>query len=250
VGDGTNLYVGGGFATAGGITANRIAKWDGANWSPVGSDSSVTVFGEVHAIALAGTNLYIGGTFSFFSPTTANYVARWDGAHWTALGAGLDGTVTSLAAIGSDLYVGGMFANAAGIRANHIAKWDGANWSLLGSGAGPSNSEVDALAASGGALYVGGTFTSAGQTPSSYFGIWHPPGSAPVSLEAPVFSQATATIVINWNSQPGQTYQVLSTTNLSQPFAALGGLIPAGGATTSYTNSTTGENGRFFRIKQ
>jgi len=201
----------------------------------------------VHAIALAGTNLYVGGTFSFISPNLANFVARWDGAHWTALGAGVDNTVTSLAAIRGDLYVGGTFANAGGIRVNHIARWDGANWSALGSG---TSGEVDALAVSGGALCVGGNFTTAGQNQSAYFGIWHPPGSVPVFLEAGVIFSPDEIIVITWNSQTGQTYQVFSTTDLSQPFTALSGLIPSTGSTTSYTNSSASSNARFFRVQQ
>ena len=31
-----NLYAGGDFATAGGVTVNRIAKWDGTSWSASG----------------------------------------------------------------------------------------------------------------------------------------------------------------------------------------------------------------------
>ena len=34
---GTNLYAGGYFTTAGGVTANYIAKWDGSAWSALGS---------------------------------------------------------------------------------------------------------------------------------------------------------------------------------------------------------------------
>jgi hypothetical protein len=247
VSDGTHLYVGGAFATAGGITAQRIAKWNGTSWAPVGSDSSVTIFGEVHAIALAGTNLYIGGSFSFISPNVVNYVARWNGATWEPLGTGVDGSVTSLSVIDGNLYVGGTFTTAGGIRVNHIAKWDGATWSSLGSGA---NGEVDALAVSGGALYVGGNFTVAGQNQSAYFGIWHPPVSTFPFFQANASSVANNNIVITWNSQPGQMYQMLSSTNLTQPFTPLGGLIPSGGTSTSFTNSFTAIKARFFRIKQ
>ncbi|MCB9163613.1 MAG: hypothetical protein H6592_04115 [Flavobacteriales bacterium] len=35
--NGTDIYVGGTFTTAGSITVNHIAKWDGANWSALGS---------------------------------------------------------------------------------------------------------------------------------------------------------------------------------------------------------------------
>jgi hypothetical protein len=155
--------------------------------------------------------------------------------------------VTSLAAIGGDLYVGGQFTKAGTLRVNHIAKWNGANWSALGSG---TAGEVDALTASGGALYVGGTFTTAGQNQSAYFGIWHPPGAASLLLQASAFSLSNGNLVITWKSQPGKSYQVLSTTDLAQPFTPVTGLIPATGATTSYTNSSAASNTRFFRLQQ
>ena len=34
---GSDLYAGGRFTTAGGIAANRIAKWNGSSWSALGS---------------------------------------------------------------------------------------------------------------------------------------------------------------------------------------------------------------------
>src|ERR1019366_1654117 len=40
---GTNLYVGGEFTTAGGVTANNIAKWDGNAWSALGSGVNGTI---------------------------------------------------------------------------------------------------------------------------------------------------------------------------------------------------------------
>ena len=230
-----------------GFSSTNSGTSVGSGGCSVGSDSSVTVFGEVHAIALAGTNLYVGGSVSFISPNIANFVARWNGANWEPLGTGVDAPVTSLAAIDGNLYVGGTFTTAGGIRVNHIAKWDGATWSSLGSGA---NGEVDALAVSSGALYIGGNFTTAGQNQSAYFGIWHPPGSTHASFQANAFSYSNGSLVITWNSQPGQMYQILSSGNLSQPFSPLGGLIPSGGTTTSYTNSVGALKARFFRIKQ
>jgi hypothetical protein len=40
---GTNLYVGGGFTTAGEVTANYIAKWNGSAWSALGSGMNDSV---------------------------------------------------------------------------------------------------------------------------------------------------------------------------------------------------------------
>src|SRR5712692_5181109 len=36
-GTGAGLYAGGTFTTAGGVLANRIAQWNGTQWSPLGS---------------------------------------------------------------------------------------------------------------------------------------------------------------------------------------------------------------------
>ena len=57
---GTNLYAGGYFTTAGGVTANFIAKWDGSSWSALGSGMNYWV----SALAVSGTNLYAGGLFT------------------------------------------------------------------------------------------------------------------------------------------------------------------------------------------
>ena len=90
------LYAGGDFTTAGGASANYIAKWNGAAWSALGSGMD----GTSHALAVdGGGNLYAGGGF-----TTAggvrHRIAKWDGATWSALGSGMDGYVYALAVDG------------------------------------------------------------------------------------------------------------------------------------------------------
>ena len=55
---GTNLYVGGYFAMAGGVPANSIAKWDGSAWSALGSGlGNYGTDPTVRALATIGTNL-------------------------------------------------------------------------------------------------------------------------------------------------------------------------------------------------
>src|SRR2546422_4951044 len=57
------LYVGGLFTNAANITgADRIAKWDGTNWSLVGPASSIT--NTVYALAPYKGSLYVGGSFT------------------------------------------------------------------------------------------------------------------------------------------------------------------------------------------
>jgi cysteine-rich repeat protein len=163
-----DLYVGGWFATAGGVSANRIARWDGTSWSALGSGMD----GGVRALAVSGSgDLYAGGDFTTAGGVSANHIARWDGTSWSALDSGMDGCVRALAVSGSgDLYAGGDFTTAGGVSANHIARWDGTSWSALDSG---MDGCVYALAVSGsGDLYAGGDFTTAGGVSANHIARW------------------------------------------------------------------------------
>lgn len=153
-----NLYAGGAFTLAGEVPVNRIARWDGAAWSALGSGMEQTV------VALAaddGGTLYAGGGFTAAGGVPAAFVAKWDGAAWSGLGDGVGAVARALAVDKEgNLYAGGDFTTAGGRAANHVAKWDGSSWSPLGPGL---NGQVLALAFDGaGALYAGGTFTTAG----------------------------------------------------------------------------------------
>jgi cysteine-rich repeat protein len=163
---GSDVYVAGDFDTAGDVPANRIAKWDGTGWSPLGAGIDGLL---VHALAASGSELYAGGGFSTAGGVSANNVAKWDGTSWSALGSGTDGGVYVLALSGSDLYAGGAFTNAGGVSANNIAKWNGTGWSALGTG---TNAVVYALAVSGSDLYAGGLFTDAGGASVNYVAKW------------------------------------------------------------------------------
>jgi len=117
---GTDLYVGGIFTTAG-----NIAKWDGANWSALGTGVSGPPYVRtVSALAVLGTHLYVGGTFTSAGGSAVNNIAQWDGTGWSALGSGMNGPVLALAVLGTNLYVGGGFTMAGGKPATFIAKAD------------------------------------------------------------------------------------------------------------------------------
>lgn len=124
---GTNLYAGGYFTNAGGITANNIARWDGNNWWAVGS--GVVGGGFVNALAVIGTNLYAGGTFTNMGGVTADGVARWDGNNWWSLGSGvfrgaLPSTVLGLGSSGNNLYAGGPFQIAGNKQSFTVGHWN------------------------------------------------------------------------------------------------------------------------------
>src|SRR5207247_2333982 len=88
---GGNLYAGGDFTTAGGISANHVAKWNGSTWSKLGTGMNNGTDNSVYALALdSGGNLYAGGDFTTAGGISANYVAKWNGSTWSALGGGMN----------------------------------------------------------------------------------------------------------------------------------------------------------------
>jgi hypothetical protein len=179
---GPELYAGGEFTTAGGITVNHIAKWNGTSWRALGSGTNPT---SVMALASfddgrgGGPALYVGGTFTEAGGEAASHIARWDGGSWSSLGHGVSGPVLALTVVdvpggaGPRLCAGGLFQSAGSLDIDHIALWDGTTWSPLGSG---MSSSVLCLAAfddgSGPALFAGGGFLSAGGTPAKRIAKW------------------------------------------------------------------------------
>ena len=105
---GSDFYVGGEFTSAGGSSANYIAKWDGSSWSALGSGMGGFI-PNVRAIAVSGIGVYVGGSFTTADGSSANKIAKWNGTSWSALGNGLNGTVYAIAVSGSNVYVGGAF---------------------------------------------------------------------------------------------------------------------------------------------
>ena len=177
---GTTLYAGGDFVLAGGLTANRVAKWNGTTWSALGTGSANGTNATVYALATLGTSVYVGGTFTTAGSLAANRIAKWDGTAWSPLGTGttngLSGGAYALAPSGTDLYVGGYFTTAGGVTVNSVARWDGAGWNSLGTGTAAAagvNGTVYALSVSGANVYVGGAFTRAGGAPAARVAKWN-----------------------------------------------------------------------------
>jgi len=159
-GTGPALYAGGvfmeagvGFGQPGGLLVERIAKWDGSEWSALEGPSHAGVrictgprcLVEVLALAVyddgSGPALYVAGNFTRAGGIITNHIARWDGEEWSPLISpsgspddnGVNARVTALAVhddgSGPALYVGGDFTTAGGQPANHIARWTPDGWS-------------------------------------------------------------------------------------------------------------------------
>ncbi len=136
------LFVGGGFRTAGEQIARGIARWDGAGWSPVGSDfagacTDLLVF-DVDGPGPNPPALYAaGGRFTLPGGSIVNGVVRWDGSAWSAMTPGwsINASVNALATFDPDGPGPGLPKLAAGgstLPGNaRAALWDGVAWSAL-----------------------------------------------------------------------------------------------------------------------
>jgi len=172
---GNEVVVGGWFTSAGGVSANRVARFNTQTntWSALGTGSSNGVSGGgVHALAVVGNEVVVGGFFTSAGGASANYVARFNTQTntWSALGTGssngVNDYVTALAVVGNEVVVGGWFTSAGGVSANRVARFNTQTntWSALGTGSsnGVSGGGVAALAVVGNEVVVGGAFTQAG----------------------------------------------------------------------------------------
>jgi len=170
---GNEVFVGGGFTSAGGVSANYVARFNTQTntWSSLGTGSSNGVNDYVTALAVVGNEVVVGGFFTSAGGVSANYVARFNTLTntWSTLGSGsqngVNNRVYALAVVDNEVVVGGNFTLAGGVSANHVARFNTQTntWSSLGTGSSNGvNSTVNALAVVGNEVFVGGTFTSAG----------------------------------------------------------------------------------------
>ncbi len=173
-----NVYVGGTFTTAGGNSAQNIAKWEPSTsaWSALGAGVAYTSYGTggtVNSIEVVGTDIYVGGYFLYAGGVSRNYIAKWDGISWSGLGSGLNSAVVVLEADtdAGKIYVGGYFTTAGGTSANRIAAWDtaGYSWSALGSGI---NDTVYGISLHDDGIYAGGYFTTTGGNAANGVAKW------------------------------------------------------------------------------
>jgi hypothetical protein len=156
------LIVGGGFQYASFKNVNKIARWDGTDWYPLGNGLNGQFSTElISSLISYKGELYAAGRFNEINGLkNVNNIARWDGTTWRRVGTGLQGSldeVYSMAVYKNELYVGGGFSDAGGITAYNIAKWNGTTWSSVGLG---TSSDVNVLKVDTARdlLYVGGDF--------------------------------------------------------------------------------------------
>ena len=139
-GIGSELYVGGAFDGALGVSSKGILRWNGTRWNALGSGltpgggaTSPDVYRMIIYDAGQGPELYVAGRFGGAGGVASEWIARWNGTSWNSLGTGINGEVGGLGiwdnGSGPKLYVSGAMTMAGGVPVSKIAIWDGASWS-------------------------------------------------------------------------------------------------------------------------
>lgn len=164
---GDELYAGGSFTMAGGVSASNVARWNGSTWSPAGAGTNDTV----HTLFVHEGFLYAGGSFTACGGLPCNAIARWDGAAWSPVGTGVNGPVRAMTGYLGTLYAGGDFTMAGSVPVGRVAALDGEVWRDAGLAV---RGDVRALAMTAGSelfadLFAGGTFTGSGFSRVSWF---------------------------------------------------------------------------------
>jgi len=193
--DGKDLIIVGDFTTAGGVACNRIARWDGKNWFPVGrglalnsiptcvakykdqifigasfglcriaqngAQVDIPIDGGVSAFAVTSDGLYLAGSFTKINSVPASRVAFYDGTNFQPLGDGIFGgaaTVNCITPYGNGVLAGGSFTSAGKVEARSLAVWQNGDWSAFPASLPGTDATVNLLSSSGNKLLMGGFF--------------------------------------------------------------------------------------------
>jgi hypothetical protein len=161
---GLRIYAGGRFQSAGGVGLGqgKIASWDGAAWSALGTGLSGSSPATVRALCVfdldgAGpvpAQLFVGGQFSspIGGPGGGSNFVRWTGSAWQSTSGG-GPVVNALIATGQGAEGQGQLIAAANNGSQSLLKWNGVSLSSFvtsGPGIGPQINGLALHGATGG----------------------------------------------------------------------------------------------------
>jgi trimeric autotransporter adhesin len=171
-----DVIFGGTFTRCGAVRANRVVRFDGSQFFPLGIATENGVNGAVRAVVVDGSKIYVGGRFSAAGSTLANNVAMFDAGVWRSIGRGASngvaGVVRSLQVYQSKLYVGGYEVLSPSTWAPRLREWNGGGWRDLVSFQSEQSVQgsVNAFEVRNSQLYFGGTFKPVGLTAYRFLG--------------------------------------------------------------------------------
>lgn len=161
------LWITGGFTAIDGVTATRVASWDGTTWSALieGGNNGIDDWGSCIISAHDGM-IYVGGLFTTAGGHAAVGIAKWNPntSIWSSIGSiGPAASLVETIALSKDgtFFVGGSFHTVdGGTAALHIARYDPVTdvWTALNDGL---NNNVNSISISDtGNVYIAGKFTA------------------------------------------------------------------------------------------
>jgi hypothetical protein len=143
----SNLYVGGRFSSAGGVSVNNLAMWNGSVWSDVGGGVSGDE-GYVLALESWDGDLVVGGSFTEVgtTPLEVDNIALYDtSTGWAEIAdSPRDGATNLTLALlnhGGTLYVAGGYVDDSGPVAK-VHTYDGSDWTAVGEFAQAENASL------------------------------------------------------------------------------------------------------------
>ncbi|GMU82043.1 MAG: hypothetical protein AMXMBFR47_19140 [Planctomycetota bacterium] len=192
-----DIIIAGQFLSAGGVSVERIARWDGLTWHPLrdGLNNVVRALVVYDPDGDGPDNplLIVGGDFTATGTDPLAAVAAWDGNRWNAMSDGLTGAVKALTVFDPDgegpaapsLLAGGSFTASGRTELRNLARWTGSEWEDFGGGVTGADGVVvvaevnsftafdhDANPATPAELVIGGAFALAGGVPINCVAAW------------------------------------------------------------------------------
>jgi hypothetical protein len=167
--DEDRLVAGGFFSSAGGITAQGMARWDGQKWEALCD----CFLDAPNSILFDGDSIYVGSaTIRKIHGGTVELVGGGVGINFP------DQKYSAVYAMMMDqkgrLIIGGEFTRAGQVDVQNISRWNGQTWDSLGSGVGPDG--VSSISTeTNGKLLVAGGFIQAGGKVSRNLAVWTEP---------------------------------------------------------------------------
>lgn len=164
-----NLYAGGSFTKPVGssIYCRAIMRWDGSDWSAVGTKGGADPNGTVRALCVYNGELWAAGDFITMDSITCNGIAKYNDSTdtWSAPGAGVDGfakVIYNMQVYHNELYVTGNFYYMDGKPVNKICKWTGSEFCAISTGLDQQGKRMTVY---NDELVVGGNFFEADGMP-------------------------------------------------------------------------------------
>ncbi len=135
------LYVMGTFTSIAGNSMNRIARWDGEKWHPLGGGLK-RISRNRHMELDGEGNLYVLGSFYDQESPSSPVLGKWDGESWEFLGENVSLMDVHQVHVHEDgnVIIGGEFSINIRVdehRFTHfrnLAVWNGVNWNQIGGG--------------------------------------------------------------------------------------------------------------------